>query len=96
MKESNASSAWTKYIEAKQHALAEPEQTRPASTLEELEAAIAQAAATSGIPETGMPPRSVVHPNKRAQLSRWFYLFLVLLFAGLVSGLVWWGYKYYS
>ncbi|KIL34863.1 hypothetical protein SD71_17840 [Cohnella kolymensis] len=96
MKESNNSSAWTRYVEAKRHALSDSKQVQPAGTLEELEAAIAEAAATSGIPETGMPPRAVVHPSKGGQLSRWFYLLLVLLFAGLAASLIWWGYKHYS
>lgn len=96
MKESDHSSVWAKYREAKQNALGTDETPEPELTLEELEIAIREAAAASGIPETGLPPRAIVHPIKRAQLSRWFYLVLVLLFAGLVTGLVWWGYKQYD
>ncbi|RKP57087.1 hypothetical protein D7Z26_03635 [Cohnella endophytica] len=88
----DSSSVWNHYVRAKQAAFG-PEESAETQSLEELEAAIAEAAASSGIPEIGMPPRSVVHPTKRSQLSKWFYLTLVVLFAGLVFGLIWWGRK---
>jgi hypothetical protein len=88
---STTSSVWNKYLQAKQTAFGVPEEKSEPQTLEELEAAIAEAAASSGLPETGLPPRAGVHPAKRSQLSRWFYLALVLIFSGLVIGLVWWG-----
>jgi hypothetical protein len=91
-----ASSVWSKYIEAKKSAFGEAKESEGPLTLEELEAAIAEAAANSGLPEIGMPPRSVVHPVKRRQLSRWFYLSLVVLFSGLVIGLVWWGREHHN
>jgi hypothetical protein len=95
MKEDNTSSSvWNKYIEAKQTAFGSPKSKEAPLTLEELEAVIAQTAATSGLPEIGMPPRSAVHPVKRSQLSRWFYMALVVIFSGLVIGLVWWGRLY--
>lgn len=90
MSEERDSSIWNHYVKAKQAAFgAEEDETK--QSLEELEAAIAEAAASSGIPEIGLPPRSGVHPTKRSQLSKWFYLTLVVLFAGLVFGLLWWG-----
>lgn len=92
------SKVWSKYREAKKQALAqerEQEQEEKLS-LEELEKAIAETAASSGIPETGMPPRSVVHPSQYKQLTQWFYRILLILFAGLVVGLVWWGRKIYG
>ncbi|WP_373229758.1 hypothetical protein [Cohnella sp.] len=82
---------WSKYLEAKHHVFGIPKEEHAALSLEELEAAIAQTAASSGLPEIGMPPRSVVHPVRRRQLSRWYYLMLVFMFSGLVIGLVWWG-----
>ena len=94
------SSVWEQYRTAKKHALEPPRDdsanAAEAMTLEELEAAIAEAAAASGIPETGMPPRSVVHPAKRRQLSRWFYRALLVLFTALVAGLLWWGTERYG
>ncbi|QMV44348.1 hypothetical protein [Cohnella cholangitidis] len=94
MKEDDeTSSVWNKYVAAKQTVFGKDKEGDSPMTLEELEAAIAEAAASSGIPETGMPPRSEVHPVKRSQLSRWFYLTLVILFAALVVGLLWWGQK---
>jgi hypothetical protein len=100
MKEdSEASLVWNKYIAAKKSAFGETKESEEPLeplTLEELEAAIAEAAASSGLPEIGMPPRSVVHPVKRSQLSRWFYLSLVVIFSGLVIGLVWWGREHHN
>lgn len=89
-------SAWDRYVEAKRRAFeesADEDGTRPL-TLEELEAAIAETAASSGIPETGMPPRSSVHPSAKRNLSAWFYRVLVVLFIGLVVYLFWWGNKH--
>ncbi|QJD82389.1 hypothetical protein [Cohnella herbarum] len=94
MKEDDdSSSVWSKYVAAKQSAFGPPAKANDGpNTIEELEAAIAEAAASSGIPEIGMPPRSEVHyPVRRRQLSKWFYLVLVILFTGLVVGLLWWG-----
>ncbi|MFD0670457.1 hypothetical protein [Cohnella sp. GCM10027633] len=85
------SSVWEQFREAKKHAISGDERSGEATSIEELEAAIAEAAAQSGLSETGMPPRSAIHPNKRSQLSRWFYLTLVILFTLLVAGLFWWG-----
>ena len=97
MNENDPSSVWSRFREAKQRAFAPEEPEEPENlTLEQLEEAIAQLAASSGIPETGMPPRAVVHPSKRSQLSRWFYRSLLILFAGLVAGMIWWGYKMYG
>jgi len=97
MKEdSDSSSIWSKYVAAKKIAFGDDQDTDTHLTLEELELAIAETAASSGLPEIGMPPRSAVHPVRRTQLSRWFYLALVVLFSGLVIGLVWWGKKHYS
>ncbi|MFB9277259.1 hypothetical protein [Cohnella cellulosilytica] len=92
MKEDQASSlsAWDRYVSAKKAAFAAEDSGEPL-TMDQLEEAIAQAAASAGIPETGMPPRAEVHPVKRSQLSKWFYLTLVVLFALLVAGLLWWG-----
>lgn len=87
-------SVWEQFVEAKKHAAASEEREAPL-TIEELEAAIAAEAAQAGL-ETGMPPRSVVHPAKSRQLSRWFYLTLVVLFTLLVGGLIWWGRKEYG
>jgi len=84
--------AWERYVSAKKAAFGESAETdSDLLTLEELESQIAQAAASAGIPETGMPPRAEVHPVRRGQLSKWFYLTLVVLFAGLVVFLLWWG-----
>jgi len=93
MKEDQESSlsAWERYVSAKKAAFSEPEDDGEPRTMEELEEAIAEAAACAGIPETGMPPRAEVHPVKRSQLSKWFYLSLVVLFASLVTFLLWWG-----
>lgn len=96
MNEHDTSSVWSRYRKAKQEALAPPVEAAEPLTLEELEQSIAQIAASSGIPETGMPPRAVVHPTKRRQLSRWFYRALLMLFAALVAGLVWWGNQHYG
>lgn len=97
MNENDTSSVWTRYRHAKQNAFdsGEPEPDEPI-TLEQLEESIAQTAASSGIPETGMPPRSVVHPSQNKQWSRWFYRILLVLFAGLVAGLLWWGREMYG
>lgn len=94
MKDGDHSSAWDQFVEAKKQALAETEEERETAypqTIEELEAAIAEAAASSGIPETGMPPRSSVHPAAGRNMSRWFYRVLVVLFVALVAYLLWWG-----
>jgi hypothetical protein len=96
MKEESDSSVWRKYVAAKQNALGVSKESEAPLTLEQLEEAIAQTAADSGLPEIGMPPRSIVHPVKRSQLSRWYYLILVVLFSGLVIGLVWWGREHHS
>lgn len=88
-------SAWDRYVAAKQHASASANTPGDKLTLAELEAAIAEEAAVHGL-ETGMPPRSIVHPPKSSQLSRWFYLTLVILFALLVAGLFWWGQSEYG
>ncbi len=85
-------SVWQQYVEAKKYAAATSEPSDKL-TIDELEAAIAEEAARSGFSETGMPPRAVIHPAKRSQLSRWFYLTLVVLFTLLVAGLFWWGHK---
>jgi len=87
------SSVWSRYRQANQIALSEPAEPEDQEnmSLEELEQAIAQAAAASGIPETGMPPRAVVHPVKRPPVSVWFYTVLVILFVALVTGMIWWG-----
>jgi ferric-dicitrate binding protein FerR (iron transport regulator) len=92
------SSVWTQYRQAKEQALAAEGEEEPDAkmSLEELEAAIAQAAASSGLPETGLPPRAAVHPSKQRQLSRWFYRALLFLFAVLTAGLVWWGRQKYG
>ncbi|MFC5531712.1 hypothetical protein [Cohnella yongneupensis] len=87
------SSVWQTYVEAKKHAASDSKQTGDKLTIAELEAAIAEEAALSGLSETGMPPRAVIHLPKRSQLSRWFYLTLVILFTLLVAGLFWWGRK---
>jgi hypothetical protein len=94
--ESEFSSVWNKYVEAKKTVFGTSKVEGEQLTLEQLEAAIAQTAATSGLPEMGIPPRSVVHPVKRSQLSRWFYLTLVVIFSSLVVGLVWWGREHHS
>ncbi|RED60485.1 hypothetical protein [Cohnella lupini] len=91
-----SSSVWNRYRAAKQTAFGIPEESEAAQTLEELEAAIAEAAASSGLPEIGLPPRAGVHTVKRRQLSRWYYLALVLLFSGLVIGLFWWGREHHN
>ncbi|MDB4867844.1 MAG: hypothetical protein JWR03_2177 [Cohnella sp.] len=98
MNDQDTSSVWGRYRNAKNHAMGEPMEKKEEMelTLEQLEEAIAQIAASSGVPETGMPPRSVVHPSKRGQLSRWFYRALLVLFAGLVAGLFWWGRHHYG
>ncbi|WEK55660.1 MAG: hypothetical protein P0Y55_06330 [Candidatus Cohnella colombiensis] len=87
----DSSAVWSQYVNAKHNAFGEESEKDPAQTLEELEAAIAQLAASSGLSETGLPPRAIVHPVERSQLSRWFYLTLVLLFTALVVGMIWWG-----
>jgi ferric-dicitrate binding protein FerR (iron transport regulator) len=98
MNDQNGSSVSSRFRDAKNHAMgdAEAKKKEIELTLEQLEEAIAQIAASSGIPETGMPPRSVVHPSKRGQLSRWFYRLLLVLFTGLAAGLVWWGRHHYG
>lgn len=99
MSEQRLQTAWDKYVAAKRHALALDEaHTEPAEpmSIEELERAIAEAAAASGLPETGMPPRSVVHPAARKSFSKWFYRALLVLFSGLVAFLLWWGYEHYA
>ncbi|TJY44374.1 hypothetical protein E5161_03055 [Cohnella pontilimi] len=97
MNDQDTSSVWSRYRDAKKHALSEAaENNDEPMTLEELEKAIAETAAASGIPETGMPPRAAVHPSKRVQLTRWFYRVLLVLFVGLVAGLVWWGRQHYG
>ncbi|TVY04538.1 hypothetical protein [Cohnella terricola] len=85
------SSIWEKYVEAKQAAFSDSTESEEPLTIEELEAAIAETAASTGIPEIGMPPRSTVHPVKQRQLSKWFYLVLVFLFGSLIAALLWWG-----
>lgn len=89
-------SAWDKYVAAKKQASAGANTSDEKLTLAELEAAIAEEAAEQGLSETGMPPRSIVHSPKASQLSRWFYLSLVILFAMLVAGLFWWGQSEYG
>jgi ferric-dicitrate binding protein FerR (iron transport regulator) len=98
MSDQDTSSVWSRYREAKFHALGEAEEKQEETemSLEQLEKAIAELAAASGIPETGMPPRAAVHPSKRGQSARWFYRVLLVLFVGLVGGLVWWGSKLYD
>ncbi|XID94232.1 hypothetical protein ACF3MZ_06835 [Paenibacillaceae bacterium WGS1546] len=90
------STVWDRYVSAKEAAFGRTDGDDEPLTLEELEAEIAKAAAIAGLPETGMPPRSEVHPVKRRPLSKWFYLALVLLFAALVAGLFWWGRQQYA
>ncbi|MFC5467806.1 hypothetical protein ACFPPD_03685 [Cohnella suwonensis] len=92
----NGANAWERYVQAKNAAFGPDADPEAALTIEELEAAIAEAAASSGIPETGMPPRSGIHTPSRLQLSKWFYLSLVVLFAALVVGLLWWGRREYG
>ncbi|BBI33166.1 hypothetical protein [Cohnella abietis] len=94
--EENSSSVWSKYLAAKESAFGSTQEDDIHLSLEELEAVIAETAASSGLPETGMPPRSNVHPSSRRQLSRWFYLALVVLFSALVIGLFWWGREHYA
>jgi hypothetical protein len=94
--ESEASAVWSKYVAAKKSAFGEAKESVEPLSLEQLEAAIAEAAASSGLPEIGMPPRSVVHPVKRSQLSRWFYLSLVVIFSSIVIVLVWWGREHHN
>jgi ferric-dicitrate binding protein FerR (iron transport regulator) len=98
MNENDDSPLWSRYRDAKNHAFGPSEDVDKEEklSLDQLEEAIAQMAASSGVPETGMPPRSVIHPSKSRQLSRWFYRILVVLFAGLVAGLFWWGRQYYA
>jgi hypothetical protein len=91
MNEHDTLSVWDRYRKAKQAALAAPEDKEKQLTLEELEQAIAEIAASRGIPETGMPPRAIVHPSRQSQLERWFYRILLILFFLLVAGLAWWG-----
>lgn len=95
---SSSSSVWSRYRQAKQEALARTggDDAEPDLTLEELELAIAELAASSGLPETGMPPRSTVHPVKRHPVSLWFYSALLFLFAALVVGMIWWGREMYG
>ena len=98
MNDNDTPSVWSRYRNAKKRALdpsLEPEE-EVRLTLEELERSIAETAASSGIPETGMPPRAVIHQSGKRELSRWFYLLLVLLFAALTAGLVWWGSEHYN
>ncbi len=92
------SSVWSRYRDAKVKALgADPdEEADPKLSLEELEETIAQIAASSGIPETGMPPRSEVHPSQQKVLTQWFYRILLVLFAALVAGLIGWGREMYG
>lgn len=95
--ETSSSTVWSRYRQAKQEALAAPGgEAEPDMTLEELERAIAELAASSGMPETGMPPRSTVHPAKRLPVSLWFYSTLLFLFAALVIGMIWWGREMYG
>lgn len=99
MKESDHSSVWERFVEAKRNALREPESAEvdgPPLTLEELEKAIEEAAAASGIPETGMPPRATVHPTSRRAWSKWFYRLLVVLFVALIVLLFRWGQQLYQ
>ena len=93
MSPNDRTNAWERYVAAKQRAFAEEESAAADEprTLEELEEAIAKAAEFSGIPETGMPPRSTVHPSSSGSGSRWFYRALVAIFFCLVAGLIWWG-----
>lgn len=99
MSEPHSPTAWDKFVAAKRRALS-PDDEQPAASgpmsIDELERAIAEAAAASGMPETGMPPRAVVHPSLRKSYSKWFYRTLLVLFAGLVGFLIWWGYEHYS
>lgn len=99
MSEERLPTAWDKYVEAKRHALS-PDEKEVADheplSIEQLELAIAEAAAASGLPETGMPPRAEVHPSVRKSYSKWFYRLLLALFSGLVGFLLWWGYEHYS
>ncbi len=95
--DTSSSSVWSRYRQAKQEALASPDGNEaPDLTLEELERAIAELAASSGLSETGMPPRSTVHPVKRHAVSIWFYSTLLFLFAALVIGMIWWGREMYG
>ncbi|MBB6674177.1 hypothetical protein [Cohnella nanjingensis] len=98
MKESDHSSVWERYVEAKKHAFEEepPDGKAEPMTIEELERAIAEAAAASGVPETGMPPRASVHPTSRNTWSRWFYRLLVVLFIALIVLLFRWGQRLYQ
>jgi|HigsolmetaGSP12D_1036236.scaffolds.fasta_scaffold00423_15 ferric-dicitrate binding protein FerR (iron transport regulator) len=93
--ETETSSVWSRFQEAKRRAIGDGKEAEP-QTLEELEAAIAEAAAAVGIPETGLPPRSTVHPSNKRKVTLWFYRVLVALFAVLVAGLIWWGQRMYG
>lgn len=90
-----SSSVWTRYKEAKRRAIAasQPEKPEGKPDLDEI---IARAMAEAGLPETGMPPRSVIHPSQYARITKWFYRSLVVLFVALVAGLIWWGYRQYG
>ncbi|MFD2332173.1 hypothetical protein ACFSR7_23195 [Cohnella sp. GCM10020058] len=101
MSEERHPTAWDKYVEAKRHALSPDEKEEEVAdqepmSMEQLERAIAETAAASGLPETGMPPRAVVHPSARKSYSKWFYRLLLVLFSALVGFLLWWGYEHYS
>jgi hypothetical protein len=100
MNENDPSSVWTRYRNAKHNALAPASEAAVNEnlplTMEELERSIAETAASIGIPETGMPPRAVVHQPIQRHLSRWFYRGLVVLFASIIAGLIWWGYEHYG
>lgn len=41
--------------------------------------------------EMFLPPRRVLHPSNKGKLTRIFYVSLLLLFVGLVIGLIVWG-----
>jgi len=89
--EETASAVWARYKEAKRFAAGKTGQERQQEVT--LDEAIARALAAAGLPETGLPPRSLLHPSQYGRLIRWFYRLLVALFAALVAGLIWWGYR---
>lgn len=41
--------------------------------------------------EMFLPPRRALHPSNKGKLTRIFYFSLLLLFVGLVIGLIVWG-----
>ncbi|HEY8530445.1 MAG TPA: hypothetical protein VIL22_12270 [Paenibacillaceae bacterium] len=92
--EETSSAVWARYKEAKRFAAGQSGPERPQEV--SLDEAIARALAAAGLPETGLPPRSLLHPSQYGRMIRWFYRLLVALFTALVAGLIWWGYRNYG